>query len=148
MKIAASAALLLTGLAGLAATAQTPATHAGAAQTPGPPAPSGTADGAALFAANCSACHQEKGEGIPGAFPALAGDAFVVGDPMPPVMTLLNGRGGMPSFRDDLKDDQLAAVLSYVRASWGNHAPPVDATTFAAARAGAAAVVARPIPAH
>ena len=94
-----------------------------AAQTPAPAAATGPADGAALFAANCAACHQPEGQGIPGAFPALAGDPFVVGDPKPVVLTLLNGRGGMPTFRDDLKDDQLAAIISYVRASWGNKAP-------------------------
>ena len=84
-------------------------------------------DGHALFVQNCSACHQVTGMGIPGAFPALAGDAYVRGPPKPVVATLLNGRGGMPSFRNDLTDAQIAAVISYVRSTWGNHAPPIDA---------------------
>ena len=79
----------------------------------------------ATFAQNCSACHQLTGKGVPGAFPALAGVPFVTGDPHKVVLTLLNGRGGMPSFRNDLTDDQIAAAISYIRSSWGNHAAPV-----------------------
>ena len=124
MKLALSAAAIgLAALAGIAATAQTPAQHAGAAQ-----APAGTqagAGGADLFEANCSACHQPMGEGIEGAFPKLAGNSFVVGDPKAVAATLLNGRGGMPSFRDDLSDAQLSAVSSFIRASWGNHATAI-----------------------
>ena len=82
--------------------------------------------GAPIFAANCAACHQATGKGIPGAFPALAGDKFVTGDPAKPVAVLLNGRGGMPTFRDVLDDGQIAGVLSYVRSSWGNKASAVD----------------------
>jgi cytochrome c6 len=140
--LAAAAALAFAAIG----VAQTPAQHAGAAQ-----APAGTqagSDGAPLFEANCAACHQSKGEGIAGAFPALAGNAFVTGDPKPVVQTLLNGRGGMPAFRDDLKDDQLAAIVSFVRASWGNKAPPIAPADFAAGRAGDKAQLDRPIPAH
>lgn len=151
MKLTRSAAHLLPTLAiaafaGMAATAQTPAQHAGAAQ-----APSGTqpgVDGAALFETNCAACHQPKGEGIEGAFPALAGNPFVKGDGNAVAATVLNGRGGMPAFRDDLKDDQLAAVVSYVRGSWGNAATPIAAETVAALRSGAKSTIDRPIPAH
>lgn len=118
----------------------------GAAIAAVPPAPD--ADGAQLFAANCAACHQAHGEGVKGAFPALAGDAFVVGDPAAVVRTLLNGRGGMPSFRNDLTDAELAAVSSYVRASWGNAAPPIAPAAFTAQRDGQASTTERPIPAH
>lgn len=145
MKIVLIAALSLTGVAAIAA-AQTPAQHAGAAQ-----APAGTQPGVAggeIFATNCAACHQPQGEGIEGAFPKLAGNTFVAGDPKAVVATLLNGRGGMPSFRDDLKDDQLAAVASYIRTSWGNAAAPIAAQDFAQQRSGAAETIARPIPAH
>jgi mono/diheme cytochrome c family protein len=95
--------------------------------------------GATLFAQNCSACHQLTGLGIHGAFPALAGDPFVIGDPTRPAYVLLNGRGGMPNFSEDLSDADIAAVLSYVRSSWGNHAPPLDASLVAAVRGGGAA---------
>ena len=145
MKIVLFAALSLTGLAAIAA-AQTPAQHAGAAQAPAGAQPG--VSGADIFANNCAACHQPQGEGIEGAFPKLAGNSFVAGDAKAVVATLLNGRGGMPSFRDDLKDDQLAAVASFVRSSWGNAAPPITAAEFAAQRSGAAEAIARPIPAH
>ncbi|WP_293972943.1 cytochrome c [Sphingomonas sp.] len=104
-------------------------------------------DGKALFAENCSACHQAAGEGIAGAFPALAKNKFVVGDPKLVAATVLNGRGGMPAFRDSLKDDELAATVSFVRSSWGNKAPPIPAATFAAVRNGAMKVE-RPMPVH
>jgi mono/diheme cytochrome c family protein len=93
-------------------------------------------DGAAIFKQNCAACHQAQGQGVAGAFPALAGDAFVQGDPRAAAQLLLNGRGGMPNFREDLTNAQIAAVLSYVRSSWGNHAPPLDVATVAAAQGG------------
>jgi mono/diheme cytochrome c family protein len=96
-------------------------------------------NGATLFAQNCSACHQLTGLGVKGAFPALAGDPFVVGDPKNPTYVLLHGRGGMPNFSEDLSDADIAAVLSYVRSSWGNHAPPLDAALVAAVRGGGAA---------
>lgn len=99
-----------------------------------PPAPSG----ATIFAQNCAACHQAQGQGVPGAFPKLQGDAFVRG-PAPQVAYLLtHGRGGMPSFASDLDDGQIAAVLTYVRSAWGNHAPPITPATVAAARKGTA----------
>lgn len=104
-------------------------------------------DGKALFAANCSACHQAQGEGIEGAFPALAKNKFVVGDPKVVASTVLNGRGGMPAFRDSLQDDQLSAILSFVRSSWGNKAPAIPTDTFAAVRTGKMKVE-RPMPVH
>jgi cytochrome c6 len=91
-------------------------------------------DGASLFQQNCSACHQPKGEGVPGAFPALAGNKFVQGDPKGPAYILTHGRGGMPNFSEDLDDRQMAAILSYVRASWGNKAAALDAPVVASVR--------------
>ena len=89
----------------------------------------------ALFNDNCSACHQTTGKGVKGAFPALAGDPYVQGDPGPMMATVLAGRAGMPSFKDDLTDMELASVLTYVRTSWGNKGKPVSASDVAAARA-------------
>jgi len=82
-------------------------------------------DGKRLFAKNCAACHQATGKGIPGAFPALAGNAFVLGAPGDVATVLLKGRGGMPDFSGSLDDGEIAQVLTYVRSSWGNGAPPV-----------------------
>ena len=87
-----------------------------------------------LFAANCAACHQRNGRGIAKAFPALAGDALVVGAPEGIVHLLLNGRGGMPSFRARLDDGQLAAIASYVRSAWGNQADAIPPAAFTGAR--------------
>jgi mono/diheme cytochrome c family protein len=96
--------------------------------------PGDAALGAQVFAQNCAACHQANGEGIKGAFPALAGDPFVLGDPKAIAYVPLHGRGGMPNFSADLSDAEIAAILSYVRSSWGNHAPPIDVATVAGAR--------------
>ena len=121
-------------------------TLAGVARTAEAPA---QASGAALFAQNCSACHQLTGKGIPGAFPALAGDAFVQGPPDKVATLLLNGRGGMPSFRADLDDRQIGAVLTYVRGAWGNNAARIEPATVAKVRGSQAADrAAQPIQAH
>jgi len=98
-------------------------------------------DGHAMFVDNCSACHQQTGRGIPGAFPALDGDGFVTGEPSAAARTVLFGRGGMPSFKNDLSDAQIAAILTYVRSAWSNKAAPVPETTVAAARAGSVQAV-------
>ena len=88
-----------------------------------------------LFNDNCSACHQTSGKGVKGAFPALAGDPFVQGDATPVLATVLAGRAGMPSFKDDINDADLSAILTYVRTSWGNKGKPVTPADVAAARA-------------
>ena len=93
-------------------------------------------DGETLFTQNCSACHQITGKGIPGAFPALAGDAFVMGPPGAVVTVVLNGRGGMPTFGKDLSNDEIAKILTYVRSSWGNKASPVTPALVDGVRGG------------
>ncbi len=101
------------------------------------------------FMDNCSACHQPTGKGVPGAFPPLAGSAFVQGDPKAVMTTVLNGRGGMPSFKDDLSDADLSAILTYVRSSWGNKGSAIKPADVAAARAAAkAGAKARGLQAH
>jgi cytochrome c6 len=92
-------------------------------------------DGKTLFAKNCAACHQATGKGIPGAFPALAGNAFVQGAPADVATVLLKGRGGMPDFSGSLDDAEIAQVLSYVRSSWGNAAAPIAQGEVVAQRA-------------
>lgn len=85
------------------------------------------AAGQALFAQKCAACHQITGKGIKGAFPALAGDPFVQGDPTLVARTVLGGRGGMPSFAALLSEQEIADIISYVRQAWGNSAGPLSA---------------------
>lgn len=110
---------------------------AGTAQANGQAAaaPAAPADGQALFTANCAACHQATGKGIPGAFPALAGNAFVQGAPAEVATVLLKGRGGMPDFSNSLDDAEIAQVLSYVRSSWGNRAAALSEGDVGAQRA-------------
>ena len=96
--------------------------------------------GQSLYNDNCAACHQRTGVGIKGAFPALTGDKLVAG-PLPTlVATVLNGRGGMPAFKSDLTDAQMAMVLTYIRASWGNKASAVTTAQVSQARVKAQAV--------
>ena len=90
--------------------------------------------GEPVFLDNCAACHQPTGKGVPGAFPALDGDPFVTGPPEPVASTVLNGRGGMPAFKSELTDDQIAAVVSYIRGGWSNKAPPVAPPLVGAVR--------------
>lgn len=101
-----------------------------------------------MFMANCSACHRPDGKGVPHAFPALAGDPFVVGPKTDPIGRVLNGRGGMPSFKADLSDEQIAGILTYVRSAWGNKASPVAVAEVAAARKGGEPAQARGLQAH
>jgi mono/diheme cytochrome c family protein len=96
--------------------------------------------GKSLFEQNCAACHQADGKGIPGAFPNLAGNAYVQGDPKAVAGTVLNGRGGMPTFRAELSRAQIAEILTYVRSAWGNTAGPVDTATVESAPGGGEAV--------
>jgi mono/diheme cytochrome c family protein len=78
---------------------------------------------------NCVDCHRLNGKGLPGTYPALDSDPFVVGDPKPVIATVLNGRKGqlgeMPSWKDKLDDTQVAAVVTYIRHAWSNKAPGV-----------------------
>ncbi len=77
--------------------------------------------GEKVFAANCVACHQANGKGVPGAFPALDGSKVVLGPSAAQVGVLLNGRPGtaMASFRQ-LSDTDLASVITYTRNAWSN----------------------------
>src|SRR5262249_58521572 len=94
----------------------------------------------------CSACNQLGGEGLPGVFPPLKGSSVVNGaDPNEHIRTVLHGLSGkaiggvtygsaMPAFADQLSDEEVAAVLSHERASWGNQAKPVKPEDVVVAR--------------
>jgi mono/diheme cytochrome c family protein len=105
--------------------------------------------GEALFNDNCAACHQRTGLGVRGAFPPLAGSKLVVGPPVGVATTVLVGRGGMPAFKSELTDQQLAAILTHIRSSWGNKAGPIKPTEVAAFRSRASATAqTRSLQAH
>ena len=102
--------------------------------------------GAALYSANCAACHQANGQGLPNVFPPLAGDPLVAAaDPSEHITAVLHGKEGstingveyfspMPAFRDILNDADIAAVVNHERTSWGNSAPLVSAADVSALR--------------
>jgi mono/diheme cytochrome c family protein len=93
--------------------------------------------GAAIYKDNCAACHRDSGKGEPRLFPTLAGNAVVQSDdPATLVRVVLEGTRAvstpaaptapaMPAFGWRLDDAQIASVLTYVRNSWGNLAPPL-----------------------
>jgi mono/diheme cytochrome c family protein len=94
--------------------------------------------GQEIFTNNCAQCHRSNGEGLPGSFPALNQDPFVVGNPQPVIATVLNGRKGklgqMPTWKDKLGDREIAAAITYIRHAWSNQAPPVTPAQVAASR--------------
>ena len=103
--------------------------------------------GAAIYADQCSSCHTPSGEGVRGLFPALAGSPGVLNDDATTLIrtVLRGGRGAgtdgrpgrpaMPSYGALLDDDEVAAVLNYVRNSWNNAAPEVTARDVRVLRA-------------
>ncbi|MEO6281503.1 cytochrome c [Roseateles sp.] len=109
--------------------------------------PVGAVDGKQLFAAQCVACHQATGKGLPGVFPPLDGSEWVLGDAHTVARILLNGiegeitvagnayKGNMPAFKQ-LGDAELAALASHVRSQWSNKAAPIPAEVFAQERKG------------
>ena len=124
-------------------------------QIASPPAPISASDprmtaGEAIYVDECSACHGMDGKGVPFLFPSLAGSPNVRSvDPTSLVRVVIEGARsvatheeptgpGMPSFAWKLSDDQAAAVLTYVRNSWGASASAVDPREVEQARARAA----------
>lgn len=80
------------------------------------------ARGEKVYAANCAACHQANGQGIPPAFPALEGSKLVKGPKEGHIGIVLNGKPGtaMASFGAQLNDTDIAAVVAYERNAWSN----------------------------
>jgi mono/diheme cytochrome c family protein len=108
-------------------------------------------DGGQLYTTYCSACHGPDGQGATGgAFPPLAGSPWVQGDAERAIKIVLHGLHGpidvfgrtynleMPPQGAVIPDDQIAAILSHVRASWGNTSPAVSPDMVKAARAATA----------
>jgi cytochrome c oxidase subunit II len=85
------------------------------------------ARGEKIYAANCVACHQATGKGVPPAFPPLDGSKIVNGPKEAQIKTVLSGveRDGKPTamiaWGKSLSDTDIAAVITYTRNSWGNH---------------------------
>jgi len=104
------------------------------------------AAGSKLYDHHCADCHQHRGEGVPRIYPQLANnEAIAMRYPINPIRIVVNGGFppstqdnprpyGMPPFGQDLNDEEIAAVVSYVRQSWGNHAPAVSPAEITSAR--------------
>ncbi|MBI5582661.1 MAG: cytochrome c [Deltaproteobacteria bacterium] len=98
------------------------ASFAPQALAPGPEAL--VQEGKKLFENTCADCHRVNGQGLPDKFPALDRNPFVVGDPAKVIDTVLQGRKGklgqMPTWKDKFNDQQVAAIITYVRQAWSN----------------------------
>jgi len=107
--------------------------------------------GQQLFAGTCSVCHQGNGAGLPGVFPPLAKSDFLAADPQRAVKIVLQGLNGkvkvnghdydsvMPAM-NQLNDDEVANILTYVLNSWGNPGGQISTADVKKARAAKPAV--------
>ena len=108
------------------------------------------AAGGAIYRDQCSACHGLDGKGVDRLFPSVANSSMArADDPTTVIRIVLRGARsvatdkeptapGMPSYGWQLKDDQVANVLTYIRNSWGNAAPAVSPDEVARLRASVA----------
>lgn len=125
---AAVTAVALSGIVAVSAEAQKPKT------------------GAEVYA-TCTACHMANGQGLPGAFPPLAGSEWVTGRAEIPIAIVLHGMQGevtvkgakynsvMTPWGTTFNDQEIANVVTYIRSQWGNKAPAVTAADVAKVRA-------------
>lgn len=111
-----------------------------------PSAKMASANGGSVYMQNCSSCHGSGGKGQPGAFPPLSGNPVVTGAPTHVIHIVKAGltgpikvkgqsyNGQMPSWSGILNNDQIAAVVTYIRSSWGNKAGSVTPAQVAATK--------------
>jgi mono/diheme cytochrome c family protein len=102
--------------------------------------------GRVIYAANCAACHQAAGQGLPEKYPPLAGSEWVTGEERRLLRVILHGltgeidvggetySGAMPGWGTILKDADIAAVTTYVRNTFGNRASAIAPATAASVR--------------
>jgi mono/diheme cytochrome c family protein len=95
--------------------------------------------GQTTYQAHCAVCHALDGRGMPPEYPPLAGNPSIqMQSAVNPIRMVLNGGFppgtagnpmpyGMPPFAQLLSDDEVAAVVTYIRAAWGNRGTPVSA---------------------
>jgi mono/diheme cytochrome c family protein len=112
-----------------------------AAETTAVPAPENSLllnFGQTVYAAHCASCHAADGRGKPPEYPPLAANPSIsMQSAVNPIRMVLNGGFppgtagnprpfGMPPFAQTLSDDEVAAVVTYIRAAWGNRGTPVS----------------------
>ena len=110
-------------------------------------APGTMESGRKLYATWCAMCHGDEGKGFPPAYPPLANNPSIeMTSPVNPIRMVLNGGYapatrrnarpyGMPPFAHLLNDEEVAAVVTYIRVAWGNGGTPVTAAQANALRA-------------
>lgn len=103
--------------------------------------------GKAVYDKYCLVCHQSDGSGVPGMHPPLTPGSWVGNDPKELIAMMMKGLSGkvevngevyngfMPS-QAQLTDEEIAAVLTYIRSSFGNNFEPVDASLVKKVRSG------------
>ena len=106
----------------------------------------GPIDGKSAYEGKCAVCHQVTGQGLPGAFPPLVGSPYVTGDKtdrlasimiyglVGPIKVLGTTYAGAMTPQGAASDEELAAIATYVRSSWGNSASKVEPAVFAESR--------------
>mgnify|MGYP000741515268 CR=1 FL=1 len=106
--------------------------------------------GKTLYAAVCAACHQVNGRGLDGLAPPLLDSEWILGPAGRPIRIVLNGvrgyitvlgqvhTGDMPAFGAALDDQQIAAILTYLRREWRHTADPIEPQEMKAVRAATA----------
>ncbi|WP_346778693.1 cytochrome c [Burkholderia sp. Ac-20353] len=102
--------------------------------------------GKKIYEAQCALCHAKEGQGMPPHFPPLANNQSIqMTSSVNPIRMVLNGGYapgtrknpmpyGMPPFAQLLSDEEVAAVVTYIRTAWGNHGKPVNAKEVNALR--------------
>jgi mono/diheme cytochrome c family protein len=123
-----SAGLLLASAVGVLAGAME-----GCSPSAAPPPAKAGAD---LYNGSCVACHQQNARGIPGVYPSLVESQVVLGDPAVFALWVVKGQrpASLPAGRYGtvmpqfgwMKEADIAALLTYLRTSFGNSAPPVE----------------------
>lgn len=92
------------------------------------------AKGQEVYDKNCAACHQADGQGLAGAFPAIAGSPIATGDVSLHLNRIVNGGVGMPPFGEQLTPVDIAAVTTFQRNSFGNNmgdiVQPIDVVQY------------------
>jgi mono/diheme cytochrome c family protein len=95
--------------------------------------------GQTVYEAHCASCHASDGRGMPPDYPPLAGNPSIqMESAVNPIRMVLNGGFppgtggnprpyGMPPFAQSLSDDEVAAVVTYIRATWGNQGAAISA---------------------
>ena len=91
----------------------------------------------AIYTKQCAMCHEPEGRGYPPVYPPLAGNpSITMATPVNPIRMVLNGGyppgtkknprpHGMPPYAHILKDEDVAAVVTYIRVAWNNTGTPV-----------------------